>query len=296
MALFDTLGRVKLSGSAKVSARTPTVCSNKPLPDNYVVTLLNAVDRTPRRTRRIEDGYIHVSSLIGFCPRQRVLVAGQDIAHAESVTGGHRIMWEIGRAVERHIRAQFISGDLSSVYGKWSCICGMTSRVGMYNDNIMCTRCNTKADTYHEVTLFDHDTRISGNPDLIFLYDNAKVVLEIKSMNKRDYDDLKAPLGDHVFQASFYNYLLRKNGHRVHRVVVIVYCTKDFKFGSPYKEFHVDTETQQVTFAISRSLDMARQVKDHAEAGTIPRNTMCSSPTSTKAKSCPVVARCFSAP
>lgn len=278
-----------------VSAPMPVI------PQNFMIDILDAMDRAPE-VKRLGNGegdyghYTHVSSLIDICARQHALAAHDDRVIQESVTGGHRVMWAMGRYVEKHIRAQYLkAGGGRNAFGRWKCVCENEEHVGHRPYQRMCLQCKQALDQYHEFTLLDHDNWVKGNPDLLTVFPGEWFVpVEIKSMNKKDFDALTAAKGDHIFQVGHYRRMLALNGFRTHTHGVIVYCVKEFKYGSPYKEFHVDLTTPSVTNIIDASIDVARQLRHSRETGSIPPRTMCAAHSDSRAKQCPFLVSCFS--
>lgn len=263
------------------------------LPDKFLSDVLDAQDRVPERTRSALPGYTHVSSLIGLCPRQLVLMRREDRLLLNTVTGGHRVMWRIGRAVETHIRDQYISARRrQGIIGQWKCRCEETVRVG-FHQSVVCAKCNGPTDHYHELPLFDHTAKVVGNPDILIAHNGAVVVVEIKSMNAEQFAEINAPLGNHVFQAGMYHDLLPNMGYRAHRQAVIIYCTKQFKYGSPYKEYHVDMTSPALQADRSSAVRRAAEVAHAMDTNSLPARTMCTGPTSTMARQCPVVTSCM---
>lgn len=264
------------------------------LPENFVTSIVTARDRIPERVRASEPGWVHVSSLTAFCPRRLVLMRREDRPLIRSVTGGHRVMWRLGRAVEQHIREQFISGrNYRGILGRWSCPCSHTTVTGIYRSDVSCTVCRHTCTVYGEYTLRDASVHLIGNPDLLVDHDGATVIVEIKSMNKTDWEALTEPMGEHIFQAGMYYDLAESNLLSPHRKAVFVYCTKDFKFGSPYKEYHVDVATRELRNLRSGVVENLRIAMLHEQANALPPRVLCGSPQCSMAKVCPVATACF---
>lgn len=265
------------------------------LPADLMRSVLDTQDRVPERTRSSIPGYMHVSSLVDMmCPRQYAILIREDRPVFRSVTGGHRVMWNIGRGVESHIRTQYLRGvRRRGVFGRWTCPCGDADRKGFYAPDFKCSTCSKTASIYKELTVFDPEAKIVGNPDLILEHQKRLVVVEVKSMSAKQWDELERPLGNHIFQAGMYRHLLTLEGYQTHTHVSILYCTKDFKWGSPYKEFHVDASTPERVRTFEAARDYARNLAAHAAAGTLPPRERCETTTSKQAQSCPVVASCF---
>jgi hypothetical protein len=123
---------------------------------------------------------------------------------------------------------------------------------------------------------------------------NTVIPVEIKSKAKHLFDKLTAPDGDHIFQAGMYHDLLQLAGYTVHPEVVIIYCNKDFQYGSPYKEYHVDVTTPQYTEHRDYVRGALRDLYARQVVGLLPRRIRCQDASSPTAKKCPVVGSCFS--
>lgn len=262
---------------------------------NLVKEVLDGQDRIPERDRRLGGtGYVHVSSLIGMCARRQVLAGLHERTVQESVTGGHRVMWALGKAAEKHARQQLIAGwGYQSVFGRWECRCGALETRGYHDSRRRCERCGESANTYEELTLFDHTHRIVGNPDLLFRDHGFFVPLECKSMTGEQFKELREPKPDHIHQAIMYRHLLEANGFPAHDEAIILYVNKNFMFGSPYKEFHVNTRSPANEALIARSLEEAARVRDGFREGVPPPRLMCDSVHHPEAKKCPLVGLCF---
>lgn len=301
-----------------VVAETPIYADYEdPIPDNLphssavleempeipsVKDLLDAQDRLPERNRvgGNAEGYMHMSSLIATCARKEILAAqhaGMEVFN--NVTGGHRLVWAYGRAAEKHVRGQFIAATGGNLYGRWKCVCGHTEALGWGTDihHLTCNRCTGPVEHYHEEPIYDHERKIVGNSDMPFTVGNDWLVIgECKSMNKVDWDKLTAPLNDHVLQAATYRRLYQNAGWKVHDKVVVLYAVKEFKFGSPYKEFHVDVSSGMMETQVDDILAMAEEIAAARATRSIPPRTICGSSQNPIAKQCPMASLCFNLP
>ena len=277
-------------GAAPASARS----ADPYLPANWLRSILAAGDAQPDRTRRGAEGHIHVSGLIGFCAREHVILRlHSDQPVLNNVDAGMRIVWALGRAAEHHVRDSVISIRRNDVMGVWRCPCGETKHTG-YRPSVNCRRCQKSVHVYGEMTLFDEEAGVSGNPDVLIREGQFIVPVEIKSMNKKEWDTLAAPKGDHVFQVMGYAAILRRLRYPVHRNAIIVYVSKDYMFGSPYKEFQIDTESRSLNAQWERSRQEAIAAHAATASGVIPARTMCQTVDSTRAKTCKCTLQCFS--
>lgn len=266
-----------------------------PLPDGWLGSILAEGDNAPDKARKGQAGFIHVSSLIGFCSRQHAILrlhTDQPVVRG-GITGGHRVMFALGRAAETHVRDSVISARRRDVLGQWSCACGHAKHSGYYPER-SCPKCEKRLNRYGEMTLFDNEAKVVGNPDLLLREGRLIVPVEIKSMNKKEWDGLTGPKGDHVFQVVAYARMLKRLRYPVHDKAVIVYVAKDFVFGSPYKEFQVDTENAFLAEQWEQARQAAIEAHSAVETQVLPQRSLCQTHTSSLAKSCACVAQCFS--
>lgn len=273
----------------RVQQSVAPVISNKVFSE-----ILDAQDRTSQVSRQGKPGHIHVSSLIGFCERRQVLLHSHTDLQSQlsSVSGSMQVLWALGRAAETHVRGQLIAARRSDIYGIWRCKCEFSSHVGFYASR-SCDRCKTSVNVYHEHPLTDDEAGVVGNPDLLIRMGQSLMVIEIKSMNKKEWDGLLAPKGDHIFQAGWYVNMLRRKGFSVHDNAHVIYVAKDYLFGSPYKEHVFNACTPARITMIETSRQAAIVAHNCIKNNTIPPRLMCESHNSTLAKQCPVVAGCF---
>jgi len=267
-----------------------------------VLSLKSIIDDEDRRPEaiRYDPEYTHVSSILDACPRNLVLMYRMKQANSEkqafskSHTGGHKVMWKIGRAIEAHIRETLFKRlGYKNIYGVWKCDCGNIVEKGTCSD-LHCPKCDSKNYNYFEYSIFNEEAKIVGNPDGLLIYKNKLLPLEIKSMNSKDFDKLEAPVPKHIQQVLFYRLLLLKNGMPAADQVRLIYCTKDFKFGSPYKEFIVDATKDPNRLFVEQMFNTSKEIYEHKQNGTLPERVICSSCDCTTAKNCNTLVECFS--
>lgn len=259
--------------------------------------ILDAQDKIPQTARVSGSEFTHLTSLLNVCARAQVILRASGTPVSRSPTGGHRVMWGIGRFIEAHIRDTFIKADGEHrVYGTWSCLCGLSNYSGFLNPREpRCTSCGQQPTNYHELTLYDAAYGVSGNPDMGVLINGLMYPIEIKSMNSARWTDLERPLPDHVLQAGGYHRLYQSNGFDMGDRAIIIYCVKEFKYGSPYKEFHVpmgSSADAHVTTSLDIMWRTARDIKNGSMKSLPPR--VCHDMECTRSKDCPAMATCWS--
>lgn len=268
------------------------------LPPNFIKQILDKQDTIPERSRIGNyKGYVHVSSLSSnFCPREYAIAHKEELAMYETFTGGHKVTFRIGRAVESHIRESIITEvGKQNIFAKWSCECGEGSRVGLFKEALC--KCGRPLDIFDEPAISDEENGVVGRPDLILYHNKTLHITEIKSIKKDTtttvgWDDLTEPLESHIRQNIFYPPLLQSLNLPVSPIVTFIYCTKDFKFGSPYKEFRIDTSEPKYQELRQELLLEAKQVKEFVSSGKSPER-ICLSESSPLARKCKVAFRCF---
>ena len=288
MSLAQRLSRRLRKKPARKVGKLPKMSSG------VITQSVMEVDRLPEASR-LSTGYVHVSSLLDFCPRRVQLAKRSDEKHVNFPKSQDRLLWAIGRSVEAHIRGNFIKHvKRQGVIGKWKCACGKTSLEGFWND-VPCPVCRKTCDKYCEAVVFDHAARICGSPDLLWeKEEDGILVVEIKSINKKGFDELTRPHANHVFQAACYHKMLANTGKRMFPELSIVYGCKDYSFtGEAYKEYFVSAESAYplVDGAFSQ-VEELREAERRGEA--IDRLPICATSDTPTAKKCPMCVQCFS--
>jgi len=276
---------------------TAGVAAIPEMTSGFLTSILHAQDAEIDATR-IGSDYIHVSSLLEFCPRRHVVAVRDEINIYESTRSCDRVLWAIGKGIEAHVRKQLLARFQNiGCVGEWSCPCKRVKYEGMFNPNAICVRCGHVATHYDEFTLIDHEAKVAGHPDFIFMASGRLHVLEIKSMNKKDFDLLTKAVPNHIFQASSYRKMLAARGTvPVDPHVIILYVCKDYSFkGSPYHEFSIDATSPEVTNSLDLAWQNARIAKQALEGSQLPtKHPSCLTPSSPMARGCAACVNCFS--
>lgn len=256
------------------------------------------------RAIRQQGDLLHVSSAIRDCPRSIAINRRLGKVDIKSPTGADRIVWTMGRAAEKHWRDSLIRDlNFAGCVGKWQCDCKITVLKGLHLQGAqpICPICQTSANNYNELTVSDQDAGLTGNPDFLLITEREKLlVVEIKSMNAREFDALTAPNPDHIMQATAYHRIAGRSlvtlPEHMEPEVRIVYIKKDYTFvGSVYKEFSVDCSSRPAAILDQVWQDSASVIAcDSPEIPLPPKLSACGSPTGTTPKKCSNCTACFS--
>lgn len=293
LALLSQAAQRHQTAQEAASQNAPT------LSEDFLTALVSAQDARVEAPRTLgnRDGLTHLSSLLNVCPREHVLARRFNISRPEPVTGGHRIVWKFGRAVEDHVRDSLLAArERRGVYGIWKCVCKHTSHQGYYPPAATCPRCRQGLNHYHEIALIDPDNGVVGSPDMLLVERGWFLPVEVKSMNKEDFDRLTAPVPDHALQVAGYWRILHVLGYRVMPEARLIYVRKEFLWGGRnrvYKEFTIQPgPLAPLTDAMFLA---ARDIQEHLQAGSTPERIQgCHSASCSRARSCSVSDVCWS--
>ncbi len=247
--------------------REPNTTELPQLPIEFLKSMIEVQDRIPETSRLSEDSeYIHVSSLLDLCPRQYWIARKHKVKLSSSPYSSDRIVWEIGKSLERHVVKQITE----------------------YHGNEF---------VYPSITITNKEYMISGEADLAVQIDRDYfLITEIKTMNKRDFDKLTKPITEHILQAAMYRWLFNERYKNIttHNKVILLYVCKDYARGSPYHEFHVDVSKPVIQSGVDRALELAWELKEARELDSIPDRWVCDRQDCTRSKACPVSHLCWS--
>ena len=273
---MNLLDRRDLRGKAKGLA-----------PTDLLVRSLEAMDASPITPRGLRQGYIPLADLARRCPREIALSIKYGLVPISAGNSNQRIVWELRRAAERHVRGQLAQVFHDLMEGSWVCLtCSREEDTRL--------ECCGRPMEYSEVELASEGLRITGHSDILMRSERrGKVVpVEIKSIMKEGFKKLERPLGDHVRQLAGYWGLL---GDRAEDYAVIIYVSKDAVAASPYLEYRVTRQSLSTHW---------EQLQENAEAiwamveEDIPigRLSVCPSSGTPTAKKCHACTLCFATP
>ncbi len=273
-----------------VSSPVPSSASVEPGPitETMVVPSIKEIvdrqDNIPDASRAGSE-YTHVSSLVDCCTREHILVRRHEVRAVKNWTGAHRLLFTFGRAAEHHVRTHFIEG-----VGPERIVGGWKGASGTIYEGVGSRTLDAPA-TYMELTLIDQELMVTGNPDILFLDSEGRIiVIEIKSTTTLAAEIENAE-GNHILQSILYRDLARRMGYAVSPYTLIFYVSKKFRWGSPYREFWIDATSPTYANMTEQAWRFARTIRDNPRQ--LPAR-VCADHRCTRAKACPVVTNCFS--
>lgn len=267
--------------------------------DEALKRVLRNAGNTVRPARPGE--YLHVSDLLHNCMRRRAIAERADIPSASQIlTFTDEYTFAQGDAIADVIMRRFARGAPEQLWGKWRCACKTYTidepcTLSEVDVSFNCEHCGTPCNTYVEVSMFDDEYMIVGNPDVLLLHPIARAfhVGELKSIAAKQFDELVRPKPEHVLQTVFYWHLMHRKGYRMSDRASIFYTTKGYVFrGDPYVEFSIDPLAE--LHRLQDFIEDAIAVKNARAGGALPPRTTCATPDAPAAKKCDLCTRCFS--
>ena len=273
-----------------------------PDPESKVLTSILSKARNIGRAKR-PGTHIHVSDLLSKCLRKKAIVERHKVSlPTAKLSIMDSLTFAQGDAIHDTIKERSALGAPSLVWGKWKCACG-THRIDKLqtfaevDTTEVCKNCGGTADVYDEAEFIDAEYDIVGHPDLLlYLTDlDAFYVTELKSISDAQYKELVRPKAEHVLQALFYWFLMKRKGYRMVDTISILYVTKGYTFrGDPYTEFTFKAPTELRRLA--PYLEDAKALLRARKGGELPARTQCASREATDARACEVAGICFDGP
>jgi hypothetical protein len=232
------------------------------------------------------DPYIHASDLmkdLEYCPREEALLEATNTGKKDHFIGtAQRATFDHGKDMEKRFRNEWLR---PLIVGFWECgVCGnKPERFGKAPKQV-CKVCGWGHQwMYREPRILSEDSGISGGIDgLIDVGEATHRLIEIKSMDKDMFKELKGPLAEHRFRTSLYLQLIAEvegpwTGKVNTKIGHVIYVSKSFgfkdddieKFGlkdarfSPFKEYLVksDPSLSETSIGKARALTYYRKTK-----------------------------------
>ena len=243
----------------------------------------------------------HPSEFVGMCPRAQVLRMLLRVKY-EPIKPGLRRIFDVGSALHRVYQNDYF-GPMNDLWGKWECLRCDRILWGLFPGQHGCPTCGKKSLwEYREVPVraplpdgFKKD--IVGHSDGLLLHNDRWYVLEIKSINDRGFQWLKAPYDSHQQQAQVYAELIRQSfvdfgpSEKVDvpeiSGILIFYVNKNF---SVEHEFFLDFDEAFAREELRRPylVEVAFRNREFP-----PRKEGCVNLLQKPAKDCSMVSYCF---
>lgn len=254
---------------------------------------------------------IHASELTkpeGLCPRFYAL---SDVTKTKPkdpwLTASQRMTFQIGRDQENNIVKWF--GEMGKAVCHWKCVaCGTVHE--FQTRPIACQTCGVKVLEPKEVRFQSAVSGASCGVDMLLALGEKKLrPVELKTIDKEEFKNLKAPLAEHRWRTNLYLRIISESDHSWSSMVnsevaTILYVSKGGfgcadpelkKWGltdqySPFKEFQIKRDDSQTDDLVAR----AKAIKDFREGKVGMPCGICTTAMDKRAKMCSLKAVCFS--
>lgn len=268
--------------------------------------LLDVFERLHEAPSSHDDGWHHPSSIARsphpfFCERSLALQAHYP-GSREEFSSTLEFVWKIGTAV--HDIVQDLLGKARVLWGKWRCkkckavtsgfrpryqcpcsaSCEENCIWPMGFESRECGLCPLGVQyDYMEHEVESREYLVRGHFDGLLRLERDSL-LEIKTINTREFGFLQRPKPEHVLQARIYDLL----GPRTENIVML-YIDKGGN--DPPKEFKVEQDNAEVMALLRR---LKRYNRERESGKLFLRVSSCTSTSCPRAKRCPVAQHCFS--
>jgi len=288
------LGGRRTAVENRVSRRRRRREGQPELPEEITLPLSRYVRNIPVADPFRYDEYTHVSDLVHKCMRMVALAGDLHMpVPVEPNWQSMKLIHAMGQAAHDYIKGTVI-GQEANVFGHWKCLCG--NRIGPMTRSeafeLECEDCGNSFVEYDEFTIHNEEYKIVGNCDLAIKSGDFLILSELKSISKKQFDDLRMPKPDHVLQAYLYVWMAEQAGYRVHPTGSIFYACREWMIGNPYREFDIDTSSAERR--CTPLLDEAMAIKNWKDDGVVPERVHCNRPEDSRARQCGMCVACFS--
>lgn len=258
---------------------------------------------------------VHASDLTNsykqFCPREYALLhAFKESKPDEYIDAAQQVAFDIGECYHDLLRNVWLR---DKAVGDWKCrYCGYTV-IFSKRPKIPCSKC-VASNPWEYKECFLEIEGFTGSVDLVVDLGLPKLeIVEIKSMDKDQFKELKTPLGEHRARTELYLYLWSKfeeaNPQHSYAGKVnldsarVLYISKGYgvknedEGGSilPFREFVIKRNDEEAQKYHQMALSVAK-FKADLDAGvpaTLP-DRICDTSLTKRAKCCSMAKQCFS--
>ena len=254
---------------------------------------------------------IHASAITykekPFCAREHSIYTITDVQPVdEFLSTALSVTFQQGRYIQAKINDEWL-GDI--MVGDWKCPhCG-NIELECKKPKVPCD-CGVDLWLYEEPNIVSEYSGISGGIDVVLDIGLDKfVIVEVKTIDKDKFRDLKAPLSEHRERTQLYLRLISESETELAKQIdtsmaTILYVSKSYGFKdlamreydfrddtfSPFKEFKVKADHK----ACDKMSELGKSVKDFREGLKPIPAKICGTILAKRAKKCCCIKECFS--
>ncbi len=256
---------------------------------------------------------IHASDLtdVDFCPRFQALMVKHKIRPKKRGTfAASAMVWKQGRLLARGLIEDATTAGIA--VGNWLCAYCDTMHYLQKKPN-KCVECGGSLFFYKEVRVKSKKNGGSCGIDLLLKLPGKQLlhVVEIKSMDKEKFKELKLPLAEHRERTQFYLRCIAESDlpgkHKIDTSVATIFYISKGGFGvkdstptkvwkikgdrgwMPFKEFTIHRDDEATQPIADRSLPLHNFLE---HGGPLP-DRICPSIICSRAQWCEVADKCF---
>jgi hypothetical protein len=243
-----------------------------------------------------------------FCAREHSIYSVVNVTMPDEFVGtAMSITFDIGRFIQSQINNNWL---VEYMVGDWVCSCCRMRYKDCKKPKVLCAKCGQNKWIYDEINIISDVSGISGGLDVLLDFGTGKfTIAEIKSLDKDQFKELKAPKAEHRERTNLYMQLVKESSQEIAKYIdssqaIILYVSKSFGFldpdikgyefadapFSPFKEFKILSEPAKVQHLTK----LGKSVKDFREGKTPIPAKICTGITDKRAAKCCCKAACFS--
>lgn len=247
---------------------------------------------------------VHMSNLSrsdGFCPREFALLdVLKKKPKGQYINTALRVAFDNGHALSDLCRNKWLIGD---VVGSWRCQgCAKTVEFSKRPKN-ECPKCKADLWRYEEEKFTDPATGAEGSIDFFIDFGMGKhTPVEVKSISKDEFKELKAPEGEHRLRTMLYLTLISRSTRPCVKLIdtsfgIVLYISKGFGAKTtalngkviPFKEFRVERDDDYAAPYFKRAEELAA----YRKGGAMPHG-ICPNGMVKRVASCSAAKECWS--
>lgn len=246
---------------------------------------------------RYDPEYIHASDLTkpSFCKRFHVFsdkYKGKTLV-SDTFNAATVVTFEQGRFLQQLLCEHWLK---QLVVGDWRCrYCHTEKRFQLKPTN--CIKCGHDDWKYLEIVVKNNEYGLTGSLDCLYSLGGKIIPVEVKSIDKDLFNDLKGVYAEHRLRGCLYLYLIR-NSEYANLVssdyLEVLYVSKAHGKKhvlevSPFLSYRVNFGEVDITSYLNKALE-TKQARGNSN---LEISRLCLSLSDKYAKKCPFVSDCF---
>lgn len=232
-----------------------------------------------------------------FCPREYALLhhVGK-YKKGMTIAAPLRHTFDMGRDIEARVQNEYL---LDEAVGHWRCASCGDIKTFCKKPKVGCDRQEIKCVWRYEEVKIKHGLLTCSLDLFVDTHKGKLKLVELKTMIKEQFTELKAPLAEHRLRTQLYLWMVARSGYADDvdsKEAIVLYIAKSYgkmnqAVGSitPFKEYRVKRDDE----ALAEILLALARYEQYRQKGTLPKG-ICPNSACKRATGCTVRKECFS--